>query len=106
MAEGNTTQIRQCLDLLQVGDEKARDALIQHSCERLMRLTRKMLKGYPRLRRWEQTDDVLQNALLRLHRSLADVKPESVPQFLPTFRKSRDEFLGGFRVRRRNSRAL
>jgi RNA polymerase sigma-70 factor (ECF subfamily) len=29
-----------------------------------------MLKGYPNVRRWEQTDDVLQNATLRLHRTL------------------------------------
>ena len=82
MTEGNTTQLQRYLDLLRAGDEPARDALIQHSCERLMRLTRKMLKGYPRLRRWEQTDDVLQNALMRLHRSLAELRPESVPQFL------------------------
>ena len=34
------------------------------------------------MQRWEQTDDVLQNALLRLHRSLAEVKPASVEQFL------------------------
>ena len=82
MTEGNTTQLQRYLDLLRAGDEQARDALIQHSCERLMRLTRKMFKGYPRLRRWEQTDDVLQNALMRLHRSLAEIRPESVPQFL------------------------
>ena len=82
MAEGNTTQLQRCLDLLRAGDEHARDALIQHACERLMRLTRKMFRGYPRLRRWEQTDDVLQVALMRLHRSLAEVKPESVPQLL------------------------
>ena len=82
MAEGNTTQLQRCLDLLLAGNEHARDALIQHSCERLMRLTRKMFRGYPRLRRWEQTDDVLQVALIRLHRSLAEVRPESVPQLL------------------------
>jgi RNA polymerase sigma-70 factor (ECF subfamily) len=48
-----------------------------------MHKTRKMLNDYyPRLRRWEQTDDVLQNALLRLHRSLAEVRPESVRHFI------------------------
>jgi RNA polymerase sigma-70 factor (ECF subfamily) len=40
-----------------------------------------MLRDYPRLRRWEQTGDVLQNAMLRLHRSLATVRPESPGQF-------------------------
>jgi len=64
MADSNTTQIQRWLDLLQTGDEAARDALVRHSCDRLTRLTRKMLRGYPRLRRWEETDDVLQNALL------------------------------------------
>jgi len=81
MAQDSTTQLQYWLDLIHLGDETARDALIRHSCERLRRLTRKMLKGYPRLRRWEQTDDVLQNAMLRLYRSLAEVRPESVPQF-------------------------
>ena len=40
-----------------------------------------MLRGYPRLRRWEETGDILQNALLRLDRSLAAVRPESPRQF-------------------------
>jgi RNA polymerase sigma-70 factor (ECF subfamily) len=40
-----------------------------------------MLKDYRRLRRWEQTDDVLQNALVRLHRSLEDVAPPSLRDF-------------------------
>lgn len=81
MPDDSTTQLQRCLDLIQLGDNAARDALIRHSCERLRRLTRKMLKGYPKLRRWEQTDDVLQNAMLRLYRSLAEVRPESVQQF-------------------------
>ena len=34
-----------------------------------------MLRDYPRVGRWEQTDDVLQNALLRLWRALEDVRP-------------------------------
>jgi RNA polymerase sigma-70 factor (ECF subfamily) len=81
MSNDSTTQIQRLLDGIQLGDDASRDALIRHSCERLKRLTRKMLKGYPRLRRWEQTDDVLQNAILRLHRSLAKVRPKSVADF-------------------------
>ncbi len=41
------------------------------ACERLTRLARKMLKDFGRVRRWEETDDVVQNALLRLYRTLA-----------------------------------
>jgi len=40
-----------------------------------------MLKGYPRLKRWEQTDDVLQNVAVRLYRALGQVKPASAPDF-------------------------
>ena len=40
-----------------------------------------MLREYSKVKRWEQTDDVLQNAMLRLHRSLVEVKPESPRQF-------------------------
>src|SRR5207302_1154946 len=47
----------------------------------LTRLTRKMLKGYPRVKRWEETDDVMQNATMRLYRSLLDVKPASAADF-------------------------
>jgi RNA polymerase sigma-70 factor (ECF subfamily) len=40
-----------------------------------------MLRGYPRLKRWEQTDDVLQSALVRLHRALQQVTPASLRDF-------------------------
>jgi RNA polymerase sigma-70 factor (ECF subfamily) len=66
---------------LQAGDDQARKELLNCACERLTRLTRKMLKGFGRLKRWEQTDDVVQNALLRLYRSLADVRPASAVEF-------------------------
>jgi RNA polymerase sigma-70 factor (ECF subfamily) len=66
---------------LQAGDEQARKELLNHACGRLTRLTRKMLKGFGRLKRWEQTDDVVQNALLRLYRSLAEVKPATAVEF-------------------------
>jgi RNA polymerase sigma-70 factor (ECF subfamily) len=75
---GDTTRL---LDRLRAGDARARDSLLEHTCDRLRRLTRRMLKTYPGVRRWEGTDDVLQNALLRLHRALADVAPESARHF-------------------------
>jgi len=65
-----TLHVQTCLDRLRGGDEAARAELLGCACERLRKLARKMLKGYPKVRRWEQTDDVLQNAALRLHRTL------------------------------------
>ncbi len=71
----STTEVQTWIDRLRAGDASAREALLVASCERLRRLTRKMLKGYPGVRRWEETDDVLQNAMLRLCRALNDVTP-------------------------------
>ena len=65
-----TMHVQACLDRLRGGDEAARAELLGCACERLRKLARMMLKGYPNVRRWEQTDDVLQNAALRLHRTL------------------------------------
>ena len=78
---GNTTQLQGLLDLAADGKSEAYSELICHASERLLRLTRKMFANYPHLRRWEQSDDVFQSAVLRLHRSLADVKPDSVAGF-------------------------
>jgi RNA polymerase sigma factor (sigma-70 family) len=77
-----TTQIQCQLDRLRAGDESARDELLKLACQRLGRLAHKMLRGYPGVRRWEQTDDVLQNAAIRLCRALRKVKPESVRSFV------------------------
>lgn len=74
----NTVQLQALLDQ---GDEAAYGELLSVASSRLQKLARKMLRGFPRLRRWEQTDDVFQTAALRLHRSLSEVKPESVRQF-------------------------
>jgi RNA polymerase sigma-70 factor (ECF subfamily) len=76
-----TVQIQGLLDRLRAGDESARKELLNSACERLTRLTRKMLRSYPRLKRWEQTDDVAQNAVLRLYRALGDVRPASAADF-------------------------
>jgi len=77
----HTTQLQHCLDLARRGDPEARGQIIDHACERLRLLTRTMLRGYPSVKRWSETDDVLQNAMIRLHRSLAEVRPESPRQF-------------------------
>ncbi len=49
--------------------------------ERLRILTRSILNGYSKVRRFEQTDDVLQNAAIRLCRALESVQPDSVRSF-------------------------
>lgn len=78
---GHTSELHDLLEKVRRGDPDARCRVIEHCCDRLRALTRRMLRCYPRVRRWAETDDVLQNALLRLHRSVADLRPESVRQF-------------------------
>ena len=81
---GESWQIRQIqtwIDRMQAGDTTARGELIGFAADRLHRLTRKMLKGYPRVKRWELTDDVMQNAVLRLWKALAKVTPSSARHF-------------------------
>ena len=76
-----TTELQDLVGRIQAGDREAANDLIRRSAERLEALARKMLKDFPAVRRWEQTGDVLQNALTRLLRTLRDVRPDSVAGF-------------------------
>jgi RNA polymerase sigma factor (sigma-70 family) len=78
---GDTTEFQRLLDCWAAGDDGAQNQLLDRAAQRLMKLTRRMLRNYPRLRRWEQTDDVFQHSILRLYRSLGDVRPASVCEF-------------------------
>jgi RNA polymerase sigma-70 factor (ECF subfamily) len=80
-ASNQTVQVQGWLDRLKAGDESARKELLNCACERLTRLTRKMLKSYPRVKRWEETDDVFQNAAVRLYRALGEVRPATPADF-------------------------
>jgi RNA polymerase sigma factor (sigma-70 family) len=63
------------------GDRSARDRLFEHFLDRFRQLVRRMLAAYPRLRAHHQTDDVLQEAMIRLLRSLELIRPESPLHF-------------------------
>jgi RNA polymerase sigma-70 factor (ECF subfamily) len=76
-----STQIQRCIDRLRSGDATARDELLAHAVDRLTRLTRKMLRDFPGVHRWEETDDVFQNAVLRVCRALEEVQPTTTADF-------------------------
>src|SRR5262245_52572469 len=78
----DTVQLQGLVDRMRAGDLAARDELLRGYYARLERLARQMLRAYPRVRRWEETGDVLNPALLRLLRALEDVRPESTRAFL------------------------
>jgi RNA polymerase sigma factor (sigma-70 family) len=64
------------------GEEVAVDTLLRHCEERLTILTRRMLGDFQRVRRWAETDDVLQSALVRLLKAMREVKPATSREFL------------------------
>jgi RNA polymerase sigma-70 factor (ECF subfamily) len=76
-----TIHLQGCLARARAGDEAARKDLINTACERLTRLARKMFRADGRLRRWEETGDVFQNAMLRLCRALQATVPPSLREF-------------------------
>ena len=79
--ETQTYQIDRWLQRLRAGDESAREQIIACAYERLMHLTHKMLGRYENVRRWEQTDDVMQNTAMRLHRTLDHARPDRAVDF-------------------------
>jgi RNA polymerase sigma factor (sigma-70 family) len=77
----NTAYLNACVDRWRDGDLGGRDALVRATGSRLEPLVRKMLRKFPNVRCWEQTDDVLQNALMRLLRTLENIRPKSTRDF-------------------------
>lgn len=75
-------QLERLIAAVREGADGAREMLLEHANERLLRLTRRMLRQYPQVRRWEATDDVRQNALVRLYRALGEVEVQSPRHFL------------------------
>src|SRR5205807_6264914 len=55
---------------------------IDRAHERLIRVARKLLGSFVRVRVEEETAGVLNDAYLRLHSSLEDVKPQTVREFM------------------------
>lgn len=76
----DTTHLDVLLDRY-LSDEASFDELVDYAARRLRALARTMLARYPHVRRWEETDDVMQTALIRLHRSLKEVRPDSKRAF-------------------------
>jgi len=68
---GEMVPLDDCLVRLAAGDLTARDAIIERCANQFRRLTKRMLSGFPNVRRWDDTDDVFQNAVMRLYRTLA-----------------------------------
>src|SRR5262245_10801295 len=81
-AQVDTVRLHGLVDRMHAGDTVAANELLRAFHTRLEQLTRKMLRGHPVIRRWEDTNDILQGALVRLLRALDAVRPNSTLAFL------------------------
>jgi RNA polymerase sigma-70 factor (ECF subfamily) len=81
MDELHTTTLHNLIARFQAGDNSALDTLIRRVEERLAQFAHRMLGAFPGVRSREQAEDVLQNALIRLTRSLRQQTPASVREF-------------------------
>jgi RNA polymerase sigma-70 factor (ECF subfamily) len=77
----DTVELHLGVERLRAGDRAAADAFLRRVCGRLEGLARGMLRGFPNVRRWADTDDVLQNSLLRLLNTLQAIRPENSRHF-------------------------
>jgi RNA polymerase sigma factor (sigma-70 family) len=70
------------IDRLLAGHPMSRAELIEAAHGRLLRLARRMLQDFPQVKRWEDTDDIFQNAALRMHSALSTLAPPTSADFL------------------------
>lgn len=77
----HTTALQRILDDASLARDDVYAELLSRACDRLRTLARRRLRGFPALRRWVETDDVLQRAMLRLHKALGQVRPSTVGDF-------------------------
>jgi RNA polymerase sigma-70 factor (ECF subfamily) len=70
-----TAQMNDWLLRWRAGDEQAREELLRAAYPRLEALAHTMLRGFPAVRRLNDTGDVVQNAVLRLMRTLRQIEP-------------------------------
>lgn len=75
-------QLRASLERLAAGDLRAREDLIVIACERMRGLAHRMLRTFPTVRRWDETDDVVQNAAMRLYRAITQIQPRDARGFI------------------------
>ncbi len=80
--DNETDDLQAYLDQLRDGDTTVYAALWDLVNERLTVLARKMKRGhYRRVGSWEQTEDIAQNARVRLIRALKDAVPATPREF-------------------------
>jgi RNA polymerase sigma-70 factor (ECF subfamily) len=78
----DTATMLELIVRFQSGDNSAYGELLRRAGHRLEILAQRMLAKYPGVARWEQPEDVLQNAYRRLWVALRTVTPRSTRSFV------------------------
>lgn len=79
---GDTTDIDNLLPKLAEGGDRAISELLTVTNNRLRHLAQKKMAGFERVRSEAETDDILQEALLKLNRALHACPPQSSYEYL------------------------
>lgn len=77
----DTVKLKGWMKRMQSGDLTARDELLTAARRRLEALARAMLRRFPNVRRWAESDDVFQGASIRLCRCLEKLEINSTKDF-------------------------
>lgn len=81
-ALSTTIMIQRCLGRLGRHDPEARAELLGHARRRLMLLAERMFARFPMLHQHEEVEDVIQEAMVRLWKSLEAVGPSTMAGFM------------------------
>lgn len=77
-----STAVRDLLLQIRQGQPDAMDRLFAHCLERLKILSHSLFRCRRDLHRFEESDDLLQRSLIRLHRAVGHLQPESTRAFM------------------------
>lgn len=81
---GTDSLVQDAIERLRRGDASAKNDLLAYARGQFERMARKMLRGgtaWEKLRRWEQTDDVVQGLMMRMSTAIERIEFPSVRDF-------------------------
>jgi RNA polymerase sigma factor (sigma-70 family) len=78
----SSTGLRDLLARVRVGEPGAGEALFTHCLERIKVLSHRLFQSRKDLQHFEESDDLLQKTLVRLHRAIQVLKPETTRAFM------------------------
>lgn len=80
--KNNTTHhLDNLLTLFKKGDEKSKIQIVEFSFKRFKKLAKRMIASYPLLRTKADTDDLLQNFIIRLTKAIESIIPNNSADF-------------------------